>query len=187
MSNRRVWSATLALMLAVAQVTMLRLVPWEPAVRVLLPATIAAAPLALWTYRGHLGTWMIFVGLAANLAAILSNGGLMPIEHSTVVEAVGAGPAAQYQLGDWISGSKDVLVAPGDGHLLPLGDSIIVRVGGGGFVASPGDMVVWAGLLALAAEAGVRWQLRQRAVRRTALDSPPSERTTPKAEGGATT
>jgi hypothetical protein len=166
---------------------MLRLVPWEPAVRVLLPLTIAAAPLALWTYRGHLGTWMIFVGLAANLAAILANGGLMPIEHSTVVEAIGADPAAQYEVGDWITGSKDVLVGSGDGRLQPLGDSIIVRVRNGGFVASPGDMVVWAGVLALAVEASVRWQRRSRAGQRGTLEMPPSEQTAPKAEGGAST
>jgi hypothetical protein len=186
-SNRRIWSATLALALVAVQVAALRVVPWEAAVRVLLPATIAAAPLALWTYRRHLGTWMIFVGLAANLTAILANGGLMPIEHSTVVEAIGPDQAAQYEIGDWISGSKDVLVATGDGRLQPLGDSIVIRLGRGGLVASPGDLVVWAGMLMLAAEASVAWQRRGRAGQRDALEMPPSEQPAPRAEGGATT
>ncbi len=187
-SSKTLWSATFALTLVVAQVAALRLVPWEPAVRTLLPATIALAPVALWTYRRHLGTWVIFVGLAANLATILANGGLMPIEHSTVVEAVGEEQAARYQIGDWITGSKDVVVAPGEGRLLPLGDSIVVRVGSGGLVASPGDMVVWAGLLVLAAEASVAWQRRSRTNRKGILvEKPPSERIAPKAEGGAST
>lgn len=184
-SSKTVWSASLALTLVVVQFAALRLIPWEPAVRFLLPATIAAAPIALWTYRRYLGTWMIFVGLAANLVAIVGNGGLMPIEHSTVVEAAGPQRAAEYEVGDWIRGSKDVVVEPDKGLLLPLGDTIVVRIGSGGFVASAGDMVVWAGLLALAAEASIAWQTRRRGQRE--VEKPPSGRVAPKAEGGAST
>ena len=172
--------------LVVVQVAALRLVPWEPAVRVLLPATIALAPAALWVYRRYFGIWVIFVGLAANLAAILANGGLMPIERSTVVEAIGAQRAAHYQPGDWITGSKDVLVASGSGRMLALGDGIIVPVGSGGFVASPGDIVVWAGLLVLAAEASVSFQRRAR-LRNTEQADARAEPSAVGAEGGATT
>jgi uncharacterized protein DUF5317 len=182
--QRAALNATFALMLVVVQVTALRLVPWEPAVRVILPATIAAVPVALWTYRRWAGTWVIFVGLAANLAVILANGGLMPIERATVVEAIGEEQAARYAPGDWITGSKDVLVS--GGRLTPLGDGIVVHVGPGGFVASPGDIVVWSGLLVLAAEASIAWQRSQR-LRRRALETPPSARGATKAEGGAAT
>jgi hypothetical protein len=149
-------------------------------IRIVLPATVGLAPLALWAHRRLLGVWVIFVGLAANLAAILANGGLMPIEQSTVVAAVGAERAAIYQPGAWIPGSKDVLLRPGEGRLVALGDSIIIRAGGRGMAASPGDFVVWAGLLVLAGEASLAWQRRQRPERATAP-------ILPRAEGSATT
>ena len=119
------------------QFGVVRLSPWAAPVRVAVPVTIALAPVALWAYRGRLGVWVIFVGLAANLCVIVANGGLMPMERSTLVSALGAEHADAYMTGAWISGSKDVLVERGEGQLVALGDSIIVRVGGGGFVASP--------------------------------------------------
>jgi hypothetical protein len=148
--------------------------------RIVLPATIALAPIALWAHRRLAGVWVIFVGLAANLAAIAANGGLMPIEQSTVVEAIGVERAAAYEPGEWIPGSKDVLLSPGEGHLVALGDSIVIRAGGSGIAASPGDVVVWAGLLVLAAEASLAWQRRTRpAAQREAILS--------RARGSATT
>jgi len=146
-------------------------------------------PLALWPYRGHLGIWMIFVGLAANLLAIVANGGLMPIEHATIVSAAGEEDARRYTPGHWIEGSKDVLVDSGDGRLVALGDSLVVPLGGNGVVASPGDVVVWAGLAVLAAEGAVIWQRRRRA----SPDATPSNvisaprGTGARAEGGAPT
>jgi len=105
---------------------------------VVVPLTMAAVPVALSSFRHRIGTWIMFVGMAANLAAILANGGLMPIERSTLVEAIGEERAAQYETGHWVSGSKDVLVGPGSGRLVALGDSIIIRLGDAGIVASPG-------------------------------------------------
>ncbi len=185
--NRIALSATLALCLVMVQFGVVRLSPWSAPVRVALPATIALAPMALWTYRRRLGVWVIFVGLAANLCVIVANGGLMPMERSTLVSAVGAESADMYTTGQWISGSKDLLVDEGEGRLDALGDSIIVRVGGGGFVVSPGDIVIWAGLLTLAAEASLMWQRASRKSRRivrVAEEAPPGA---PTAEGGAAT
>ena len=66
----------------------------------------------------------------------------------------------------YFSGSKDVLVGPGHGgRLVALGDGIILRIGGGGLVASPGDIVIWSGLVILSAEASIRWQVAQRRAR----------------------
>ena len=150
------------------------------ALRFILPVTIGLAPLALWAHRRLLGVWVIFVGLAANLVVIAANGGLMPIEQATVIEAVGIERASAYEPGAWIPGSKDVLVEPGEGRLVALGDSIVIRAGGSGIAASPGDFVVWAGLLVLAGEASLAWQRRARpAAQREAI--------LPRAEGSATT
>jgi len=164
--NRVALSAAVALCLVMVQFGTVRLSPWELPVRIIVPATIAAAPVALWHYRHRLGVWVMFVGLAANLCVIVANGGLMPMERSTLVSAVGSERAATYTTGDWIAGSKDVLVARGSGRAVALGDGIIVRVGSGGFVASPGDIVIWSGLLILAAEASIAWQRAQRQARR---------------------
>ena len=162
MSRRIVLSAAFALSLAAVQLATIRLSPSDVPVRIVLPATIALAPLALWPHRAHLGVWVMFVGLAANLAAIAANGGLMPIERDTVAQAVGVERAAAYADGAWIEGSKDRLVAPGDGRALALGDAIVVPVGGGGLVVSAGDIVIGAGLVFLAAEAAALAWLRPR-------------------------
>ena len=179
--NRMAMSASLALSLMALQFSVIAASPHELPVRIVLPLTIGLAPVALWPLRKHAGVWVIYVGLAANLAAILSNGGLMPIERSTVVEAIGVERAAEYRTGDWIAGSKDVLVGDGGGRATALGDSILVRVGGSGFAASPGDVVVWFGMLLLVGEASWRWQ--RSLMRRGRDETMPSAR----AEGSAPT
>jgi len=164
--NKVAVSALAALCLVIAQFGIVRLSPAELPVRIAVPATIALAPVVLWVHRRRLGIWVIYVGLAANLCAIVANGGLMPMERTTLVEAVGYERADAYQTGAWISGSKDVLVERGaGGQLVALGDGIVLRLGGGGLVASPGDIVIWSGLVVLAAEASIGWQLAQRRAR----------------------
>ncbi len=187
MEKRAAWGAALAFLLVMLQFGCIRLAPSAAAVRIVLPATIALVPLALWPYRQRAGVWMMFVGLAANLAAILANGGLMPIERATVVSAAGEERAARYATGRWIPGSKDVLLAPGGGHLVALGDGIVLPVGDGGVVASPGDLVVWAGLAVLAGEVSLAWQRRTRREREDALGKPPYPLASGRAKGGAST
>lgn len=174
--------ACFALALLAVQAAVLRFAPWELAARIALPTTLALVPLALWPYRRFLGVWVIFVGLAANLAPIVANGGLMPIEHATVVRAIGEERAAAYDAGAWIRGSKDVLVAPGEGRLRALGDQIIIRAGSGGVAASPGDVVVGAGLLVLVAEASWAWNAR-----RARSEAGATHRAHERARGGAAT
>jgi hypothetical protein len=181
--NRIAISAGAALALVTLQLATIRLSPTDLPVRVVLPLTIALAPLTLWALRQRVGVWVIFVGLAANLAAILANGGLMPIEHSTVVEAIGVERAATYAQGEWIQGSKDVLVDDGRGRAPALGDAIIIRIGNGGFAASAGDIVIFSGLMVLVAELSVAWQRGVRAERRSGQ----SDASPPRAEGGAPT
>jgi len=179
--NRMALSATLALSLMALQFGVIAGSPAELPVRIVLPATIALAPAALWPLRSHLGVWVMFVGLAANLSVILANGGLMPIERSTVIDAIGAERAAAHASGEWVEGSKDILVRDGDGRLTALGDGIIVRIDDGGFAASPGDIVVWCGLALLIAEASWGWQ---RSLKNRRADSASRPR---RAEGGAPT
>jgi hypothetical protein len=182
--NAVVLSGAAAVALVLLQTAALRLSASESLVRIILPATIAVAPLTLWALRKHMGIWVIYVGLAANLAVILANGGLMPIRQSTVVEAIGAERAAEYEVGRWIAGSKDVLVDDGSGRATALGDAIIVRLGGGGFAASPGDVVVFAGLMLLIAELSWAWQRGARIDRRSREGTRASP---PRAEGSAPT
>jgi hypothetical protein len=157
------------------QFAAIRFAPSEPMVRVVLPATIAMVPLALWVHRGHVGVWVIFVGLAANLCAILANGGLMPIERSTVSQAVGEERASGYSVGEWIRGSKDVLVEA-DAPAAALGDTIVIGLGKRGMVVSPGDIVIWSGLMILAVEGSIAWQRRIRLQEATARGSAAAER-----------
>jgi hypothetical protein len=187
LANRTaVLSALFAVSLVMLQAGVIRFAGSSLAVRIVLPATIAAVPVALWPHRRHIGIWVMYVGLAANLAAILANGGLMPIERSTVISAVGRERALTYQTGDWIAGSKDVLLASGGGHATALGDSIVIHMGHAGIAASPGDLVVWAGIVILAGELSWGWQRRRSAARQPA-GTPPAPALADGAEGGAAT
>jgi hypothetical protein len=192
--NRVAFSAGLALSLVILQFSVIRFSPTAGLVRVVVPATIALAPVALWPYRSRAGVWVMFVGLTANLCVILANGGLMPFERTTLVRAVGYENADTFATGAWIRGSKDIVVESGGGRLPALGDVIVVPIGQNGFVASPGDVVIWSGMLIFVAEASVAWQRTQRRSRierelriEQAKDALPSEDEQPTAEGGAIT
>lgn len=185
MNRRAAWSAAVAMALMFCQFAVIRTSPSGMAVRIVVPLTMLAVPVALSPFRHRIGVWIMYVGMAANLVVIVANGGLMPIERHTLVSAVGDAGAAHYATSAWVSGSKDVLVASGSGRLVALGDSIIIRFGGAGLVASPGDLVVWAGLLVLAAEASIALQRSRRALPGSAghVESAPRAG----AEGGAAT
>lgn len=178
-------TSTFALALVSLQFAAIRFATDGWMVRISLPATIVAAPLVLWPYRHRLGTWVILVGLAANLAVILANGGLMPIERRTVERAIGVEDASRYVANQWIPGSKDVLVEDGRGRAAVLGDSIIVRLGSGGFAASPGDIVIWFGAALLGAEAAVAWRRGKRVSSGIAPHVAVGELHPHRAEGGA--
>jgi Family of unknown function (DUF5317) len=127
----------------------------------------------------------MFVGLLANLVAVMANGGLMPITRSTVVAAAGDERAARYTPGEWLAGSKDILIEDGSGRAMALGDRLVVHIGAGGFVASAGDAVVGLGLIVLAVEASVAFHSSSFASREaeTPVRGAPEKR----AEGGAVT
>ncbi|MDP9237038.1 MAG: DUF5317 family protein [Chloroflexota bacterium] len=184
-ARRELYGPLLALALVAVQFTAIHFAPSALLVRIVLPATIAAVPVVLWPFRQHLGIWIMFVGLLANLAAVLANGGFMPIDRATVAAAVGDERAAAYVPGQWLSGSKDALIADGGGHAVALGDSLVVHIGRGGFVASAGDLVVGFGLVVLAAEASIAFQRGSLRSRETAAGARVASKT--EAEGGAVT
>jgi hypothetical protein len=181
MTNDHVWQrrtalgAIFAVTLLVVQFGTIRFASSDQIVRIVLPVTIALIPFALWPHRHYVGVWVMFVGLTANLFAIAANGGLMPIEHHTVVQVLGAERAAEHPVGEWLPGSKDVIVA-GSGRLVPLGDSIVIDGGRTGMVVSPGDLVIWAGLLSITAEASLAWQRRTRTSTTAAREGAAAER-----------
>ena len=173
--GRRALGAACALTLLALQFGTLRFASNDGIVRIVLPLTIALIPLSLWPYRQYVGVSVMFVGLMANLMAISANGGLMPIERDTVVQVLGPERASEHPVGEWLPGSKDVIVDDG-GRLVPLGDSIIVDGGRAGLVVSPGDLVIWAGLLIVAAEASLAWQRRTRSGTTAAREGAAAER-----------
>lgn len=186
MLHRRILlTTTLALALMSAQFAAIHLATEAWVVRIALPASMAAAALILWPYRYRMGVWVVFVGLAANLAVVLANGGLMPIERGTVERAVGIERSSRYVTNEWIRGSKDVLVEDGSGRATVLGDGIIVRIGGGGFAASPGDIVIWTGVVILAVEVALAWRRGRRAGSGVAPHVAVGELHPHRAEGGA--
>jgi hypothetical protein len=192
--NSVAFAALVALGLVMLQFAAIRFSPSALAVRIVVPTTIALTPLAIWPHRRHLGVPVILVGLFANLCVIVANGGLMPLEQSTLVSAVGYEKSDTYTTGEWIRGSKDVLVEDGKGRLPALGDIIVVPIGKRGLVASPGDIVIWSGLLILMVEGSIAWQRNERQARlermrriERAQESLPGEDEQPTAEGGAIT
>jgi hypothetical protein len=95
------------------------------------------------------GIALIALGLLLNFLVIVPNGGLMPI--STEIEARTGDTPAGVETGDWIPGSKNVLVARDEIVLYPLSDRITwapdpVRA------FSIGDVFLAAGLVVMLAD-----------------------------------
>ena len=91
------------------------------------------------------GLLVIGLGLCLNLLPIVVHGGLMPITPETILRT-GALPEG-VSTGDWIPGSKDVLLAREDVHLWFLTDRLVWDDISSVFRAfSLGDLVIVAGL-----------------------------------------
>lgn len=70
-------------------------------------------------------TWIAVLGagIILNYLVIAGNGGLMPITPETL-ERTGGVPAG-VETGEWLPGSKDVLLERADAKLYPLSDRIV--------------------------------------------------------------
>ncbi len=64
----------------------------------------------IWENRTLPGIWLVGVGLAANLAAMLANGGYMPITRETLTSAGFVKQAATVEIGSHLFASKDILL-----------------------------------------------------------------------------
>jgi hypothetical protein len=93
------------------------------------------------------GIRLVLLGLLLNLTIMFANGGLMPVE-GPAVEAVGRHRLEDLDPGSPIPGSKNVLVAPGDGRLMELSDTLVLPVPKPfARAVSVGDLFVFAGVV----------------------------------------
>lgn len=97
----------------------------------------------------RIGIAIIGVGLLMNLIAISANGGLMPVTPETL--ARGDFPD-DVRVGQWVPGSKDVLLEREDVRLWALGDRYVLDSGPATLAYSVGDVFILAGLIVFVAE-----------------------------------
>lgn len=97
----------------------------------------------------RIGMVIIGIGLLLNFLPIVANGGLMPVTPETL--ARGDFPE-DVRPGDWVPGSKDVLLEEEDVRLWALGDRFVVDGLGGTIAYSPGDIFIAVGVVVLLGE-----------------------------------
>lgn len=97
----------------------------------------------------RIGIAIIGIGLLLNFLPIVANGGLMPVTPETL--ARGDFPE-DVRLGEWVSGSKDVLIDEDDARLWALGDRFVLDSFAGTIAYSPGDIFIAVGLVVLLGE-----------------------------------
>jgi len=119
---------------------------WNP--RMLLLAASYALLMMMVVLNRHLpGMWMIGVGLAMNLAAMMANGGWMPVSPEAL-ERAGLGhlaelaaPGVAPELGARVIGSKDIVLTHQEARIWMLGD-VFVLPQPVGVVFSVGDVLL---------------------------------------------
>jgi hypothetical protein len=97
----------------------------------------------------RLGLSIIGIGLLLNFLVISANGGLMPVTPETL--ARGDFPD-DVTVGEWVPGSKDVLLEREDVRLWALGDRYVFDSGPATLAYSVGDVFIFVGLAAFVAE-----------------------------------
>ena len=97
----------------------------------------------------RIGISIIGIGLLMNFIVISANGGLMPVTPETL--ARGDFPD-DVTVGQWVSGSKDVLLERDDVRLWALGDRYVFDSGPVTLAYSVGDAFILAGLFVFVAE-----------------------------------
>ncbi len=95
----------------------------------------------------RLGIAVIGLGLLLNLAAIVSNGGLMPVTPETLERAGLSERIAELEEGAPIPLSKDILLERGDTRLRALTDILVWNNPTGVNAFSIGDLIIGAGLV----------------------------------------
>jgi hypothetical protein len=123
--------------------------------RLLIVSGFSLALVFAWLNRRWRPMQLLAAGLVMNLAAMLANGGLMPVTPENAIAAGFADEVSRLQFGDAVPRSKDVLKERAGTNLAPLTDVIVLPAWfPGRAVASPGDVVVAAAVALAAVSAG---------------------------------
>lgn len=136
----------LALCALASQILVILLVP-DPAIRIAFPATcVAIFPFLIANWR-FVGIKVMTAGVLLNFLVIAANGGLMPVD-AAAVDAVGEVDSSSLSAGNHIPGTKNILLAPEDTRLRPLGDTILITLPYSltTRAVSPGDLLLALGL-----------------------------------------
>lgn len=140
------WFAAAAVLLQFAVIR--AVAPYDDSeliVRIALPASHAALFLLVVANRRFWGIRLVAVGLALNLAVMLANGGLMPVDPGTVA-TIDRHDLAKLEAGHYVPGTKNVLLERDDTRLAPLSDRILLRLPYPLTKAiSLGDVIIYAG------------------------------------------
>ncbi|HXG35734.1 MAG TPA: DUF5317 domain-containing protein [Dehalococcoidia bacterium] len=114
--------------------------------RFLLPLSYLLVFAFIWANRWQLGILIIGLGAFLNFLAIVSNGGLMPLDPDTVERAGQLDKIEDVRIGEAVPRSKDVLLRREDTRLWPLSDVLTVDNPLRLYAFSVGDVIIGAGL-----------------------------------------
>lgn len=127
---------------------------WEP-LRLALPLTLVALAVFLVANRRLPGVRLLILGLAANTAVILANGGLMPTNEDALLRAgmEHSVKVAREHPGIRLARSKDVLLPVEQTRLWWLSDTLVSPPLPRPKVMSVGDLLVAVGIVVLISQA----------------------------------
>ena len=97
----------------------------------------------------RIGISIMGIGLLLNFLAIAANGGLMPVTPETLAHG---GFPDDVSLGEWVPGSKDVLLSREDVRLWFLSDRFVLDELPRTLAYSLGDVIILAGLVVFLGE-----------------------------------
>jgi hypothetical protein len=104
----------------------------------------------VWLNRRLVGIQIVGLGVACNLAVILTNGGLMPITPETLVRINPGSTLDQWTVGSHYGYSKDVILLSQDMFLWVLSDMLVLPPPFPWPTAfSIGDLLIAAGIFVL--------------------------------------
>ena len=145
------WVVLLALLL---QITVIYVGFGEAAVlrRFIFPSSYVLLVAFVIFNRRRIGFLVIGAGMLLNFAAIISNGGLMPVTPANIEGAGMAYRLDGVELGDAVPRSKNVLLEESDTNLRWLSDRFTWLSDSPFSVFSVGDIVIAAGLVVVLGE-----------------------------------
>jgi len=97
----------------------------------------------------RIGISIIGIGLLLNFVAIAANGGLMPVTAETLAHG---GFPSDVSVGEWVPGSKDVLLSRDDVRLWFLSDRFVLEALPRTLAYSLGDVIILMGLVVFLGE-----------------------------------